>query len=322
MKVYILKCPYLRTGATCRGTFSKTTGRALPVIASHGNIHMDAASIRFGGTAVMAVSFIVLLAAENLRPLRRLRKPRWPRYAANAATTAMAMVVGSLVVRPVGLGLAAVSTEKSLGLLHALPLPGWAQFIGGFLLMDLTFYYWHRLNHIVPFLWRFHSVHHIDPDLDVTTSMRFHFGEVGLSAFFRAAQVTVVGIAPVTYMAYELLFTLATLFHHSNLQLPLGVEKKINLVLVTPRMHGIHHSVVRSELNSNYSVIFRWWDTLNRSLVLNVPQSAITIGVGRYQRPGDNGILRLTALPFGPFARERAARAPRFGADSLSVMAQ
>ncbi|GBE15854.1 MAG TPA: hypothetical protein ENH32_00565 [Proteobacteria bacterium] len=85
-------------------------------------------------------------------------------------------------------------------------------------------------------------------------------------------------------------------------------------------MHGVHHSVVRSELNSNYSVIFRWWDAINRSLVLNVPQSAITIGVGRFQSPEDNRILRLIGLPFESFKRERPPRSPRFGKRDLGTM--
>jgi sterol desaturase/sphingolipid hydroxylase (fatty acid hydroxylase superfamily) len=100
------------------------------------------------------------------------------------------------------------------------------------------------------------------------------------------------------------------------------LEKGINSVLVTPRMHGIHHSVVRSELNSNYSVIFRWWDALNRSLVLNVPQSAISTGVGRFAGEGDNRILRLITQPFGKFRRERSARQPRFGERDLRRMVE
>jgi len=141
-----------------------------------------------------------------------------------------------------------------------------------------------------------------------------------LSAIFRAVQVFLIGVAPLTYVVYETVFTLATLFHHSNLNMPVNLERRLNRVLVTPRMHGIHHSVVRSELNSNYSVIFRWWDALNRSLVLNVPSSALTIGVGRFQRPGDNNILRLIRLPFGIFKKEKPARPPRFDEAGLGTI--
>lgn len=269
---------------------------------------------------LLVAGFAVLLAAENIRPLRARKQPRFGRYFTNAALTFLAVLAGAIAVRPVGLGLAHLSEAKAFGVLNWLALPGWAKFASGFLLMDLTFYYWHRFNHTIHFLWRFHSVHHIDPDLDVTTSMRFHFGEVLLSTFFRAGQIAVIGIAPVTYIVFETCFTLATLFHHGNIQIPVTVERVLNRVLVTPRMHGIHHSVVRSELNSNYAVIFRWWDALNRSLVLNVPQSAITIGVGRFAGKGDNNIFRLVALPFGRFRREKPARPPRFGTSDLGSM--
>jgi sterol desaturase/sphingolipid hydroxylase (fatty acid hydroxylase superfamily) len=280
-----------------------------------------------GGFKTLSTVFVVgglmvLLAAENLRPLRVRKKTRPGRYLTNAVLTGLALLAGAVAVRPVGLGLAYLSETRAFGVLNWLTLPGWARFAAGFLIMDLTFYYWHRFNHTVHFLWRFHSVHHIDPDLDVTTSMRFHFGEVLLSTLFRAVQVAAIGIAPVTYIVYETCFTLATLFHHSNLQIPVTVERSINRVLVTPRMHGIHHSVVRSELNSNYSVIFRWWDALNQSLVLNVPQSAISAGVGRFAGEGDNSILRLVALPFGKFRREKPARPPRFGTSDLGRMAE
>lgn len=274
-------------------------------------------------SGVLLVSgFGMLLVAENIYPLRARKRPRPGRYVTNAVMTSLAVLAGAAAVRPVGLGLASLTEARAFGALNWLALPGWAKFAAGFLLMDLTFYYWHRVNHTVHFLWRFHSVHHIDPDLDVTTSMRFHFGEVLLSSFFRAAQVAAIGIAPQTYIVYESCFTLATLFHHSNLKVPLSLERGLNRILVTPRMHGIHHSVVRSELNSNYSVIFRWWDALNRSLVLNVPQSAITIGVGRFADARDNRVLRLAMLPFGKFRRERPARPPRFEVLNMSRMVE
>jgi len=281
---------------------------------------LESDTFRTFSMVLLGAGFIGLLTAENILPLRYRRHPRGGRYLTNIVITALGLATGAVLVRPVAFGLTLFSAERSFGLLYLMELPGWVRFAAGFLLLDLTFYYWHRLNHSIHFLWRFHSVHHIDLDMDVTTSMRFHFVEVALSAIFRAVQVVMVGISPVTYVIYELVFSLSTMFHHSNLSLPLEVEKKINKVLVTPRMHGVHHSVVRSELNSNYSVVFRWWDALNRSLVLNVPQSAINTGVGRFKHQGDNCILRLITLPFGAFPKERASRAPRFGREDLGVM--
>jgi len=135
-------------------------------------------------------------------------------------------------------------------------MPGAVAMAGGFLLMDLSFYCWHRLNHTMPLLWRLHNAHHTDPDLDVSTSFRFHAGEILLSTGFRALQVVVIGVAPALYVTYDLVLQSATMFHHSNLRLPIRLERLMNLAVVTPRMHGIHHSTVRAETDSDYSVIF------------------------------------------------------------------
>jgi sterol desaturase/sphingolipid hydroxylase (fatty acid hydroxylase superfamily) len=243
--------------------------------------------------------FLLLLLLESHLPLRRPKRPRRARYVANGALTGLALVTGGLIVRPLALGMAVWAELHSFGLLQLVDLPLWLQLAAGFLLMDLTFYYWHRLNHTWPLLWRFHNVHHVDPDLDVTTSFRFHFGEVLYSTAFRLLQVGLLGVMPLTYVLYELLFNCATMFHHSNLHLPVHWERRLNRVLVTPRMHGVHHSVVAPETNSNYSVVFSWWDRLNRSLRLNLRQADLVIGVPGYLRPGDNRILPLLALPFG-----------------------
>lgn len=242
--------------------------------------------------------FVLLLALETLRPLRRLKRRRGGRYVANGALTGLGFLTGVLTVRPAALGAAFWGQQHSLGLLNLVHLPLWVQVAVGVLLMDLTFYYWHRLNHTRPLLWRFHNVHHADPDMDVTTSFRFHWGEVLYSTVFRLLQVLLIGVVPFTYLVYEVVFNGATMFHHSNLRLPVAWERRLNLVFVTPRMHGVHHSAVGIETNSNYSVIFSWWDRLNRSLKLNVAPRDIVIGVPGYLRPGDNRILPMLALPF------------------------
>jgi len=147
-------------------------------------------------------------------------------------------------------------------------------------------------------LWRFHNVHHIDPDLDVSTSFRFHFVEIAYSSVFRVFQVLLIGADPLTYAVYETVFAAETMLHHSNVRLPLELERWLNKVIVTPRMHGVHHSAVGPETNSNYGVIFPWWDRLNRTLVLNVPQSSIRIGVPGYLEVQDNRFWNLLIMPF------------------------
>jgi sterol desaturase/sphingolipid hydroxylase (fatty acid hydroxylase superfamily) len=252
---------------------------------------------KFFPVAVVAV-FALLWALETWRPLRRRKRWHRQRLPVNFCFTALAFAAGSLIVRPAALGLALWAQGHSFGVLHLLHLPSWLAVVAGVLWMDVTFYYWHRLNHVRPLLWRFHNVHHVDPDLDVTTSFRFHFVEVLYSTPFRLLQVALLGVSPTIYVLYEFLFNCATMFHHSNVRLPLALERGINKVLVTPRMHGIHHSAVGSETNSNYSVVFSCWDRLNRSLRLNISQAEVVIGVAGYLLKEDNRLLPLVTLPF------------------------
>ena len=121
---------------------------------------------------------------------------------------------------------------------------------------------------------------------------------MALSTIFRVVQVVVIGMSVWTFAIYEIVFQANTLFHHSNVRLPIGLERVLNRVLVTPRMHGIHHSQVRNETNSNYSVVLPWWDWLHRTLRLNIPQSQVRIGIPGYARPEDNRIWHLLTLPF------------------------
>ncbi len=240
----------------------------------------------------------LLLALENRYSLRRRTSPLTHRLVINLVVSVFALMVGLFVVKSVTLRLALWTGQQPFGLLNLIDLPIYVKFAVGFLLMDLTFYYWHQANHYVPILWRFHCVHHIDPDLDVSTSFRFHFGEVLYSVVFRVLQVSLIGVSPTIYIVYEMAFQCATMFHHSNLCLPIEVERLINKFIVTPRMHGIHHSIVKDETNSNFSVIFRWWDALHGTLRLNVRQSDITIGVSAYLKLEDNKIWNVLALPF------------------------
>jgi sterol desaturase/sphingolipid hydroxylase (fatty acid hydroxylase superfamily) len=241
--------------------------------------------------------FILLFAAEKLFPLRQSREPLLARLFINATISGLAFVVAAMVVRPSTLRALNWASEQPFGLIHLLPWP-WAQFIIGFLLLDLSFYYWHVLNHKAPLFWRFHNVHHIDPDLDVSTGFRFHFGEVLLSTLFRVVQVSLIGISFATFAVYEVIFQANTLFHHSNLRLPIRVERWLNKILVTPRMHGIHHSQVQRETNSNFGVVFSWWDRLHKTLGLDIAQSKIEIGIPGYASPADNNLCRTFIMPF------------------------
>jgi sterol desaturase/sphingolipid hydroxylase (fatty acid hydroxylase superfamily) len=258
---------------------------------------------------ILVVAFGALVAAEAAWPLRRRLRPRGERVTVNLVLAVLAAVTVRFAVVPVGVATALFAERAGVGLvrwLTAAPVLAWPL---AAVLLDYTMYLWHRLNHRVPVLWRFHLVHHTDLDLDVSTALRFHAGELLLSCAWRAAQVLVIGPSVTLLLAFEVVFELAAAFHHSNWRLPRALERALGLVVVTPRMHGIHHSVVEDETNSNWSVILSWWDRAHGTLRLDVPQADVTIGLPAYRKPEELRAWRLLALPF---TRQRAAwpRAP------------
>jgi sterol desaturase/sphingolipid hydroxylase (fatty acid hydroxylase superfamily) len=250
-----------------------------------------------GGAVIGGIASLLFLL-ERFIPLRRAKRPLAGRLFVNLVFALLAFATVTLAVRPAAVAVLGWTGRASFGLLHLPALPEAVRPVLAFMMMDLTFYWWHRANHSFPLLWRFHNVHHIDPDMDVTTAFRFHFGELVFSSAFRVVQIGLIAPSPLAYAAYELVFQAGTLFHHSNVRLPIRCERLLNRVLVTPRMHGIHHSQVREETNSNYSTVFPWWDRLHRTLRLNIPQAEVEIGIPAYARLEDNRLRSALAIPF------------------------
>lgn len=214
-----------------------------------------------GGPLVVAMCGAAAVA-ETVAPLRRRvskRRERWPR---NVAFAALAAVIVRGAIVPATQACARKAARHRFGLLRWLPLPRVIRGAVGILALDYTMYLWHRALHAPP-LWRFHAVHHADRDLDVTTALRFHAGELIASLPFRCLQVGVLGVEPSLALTYEVAMQLAALFHHSNLRLPAVVDAALSSVVVTPRMHGVHHSVELRETASNWSVLFSFWDRLH-----------------------------------------------------------
>jgi sterol desaturase/sphingolipid hydroxylase (fatty acid hydroxylase superfamily) len=247
---------------------------------------------------ILIFLILLLFISERVFPLREEKSLFKIRLAINIIISLLSFIIAFLLIAPSINSVLGWTSKENFGLLYLTELPVFIEGIIAFLLMDLAFYYWHLLNHKIPFLWRFHNVHHIDPDLDITTAFRFHFGEIGMSAGFRVIQISLIGISPIAFIVYETCFTANTLFHHSNIKMPIKVERILNKFLVTPRMHGIHHSQIKNETNSNYSTVFPWWDWLHKTIKLNIPQKNIIIGVPAYSEKSDNSLWNILTLPF------------------------
>jgi sterol desaturase/sphingolipid hydroxylase (fatty acid hydroxylase superfamily) len=235
---------------------------------------------------------------ERHRPLRRSVESKLRRNARNLAVAALSAGTIQWAEKPITQPLTALVERRGWGLLQRLSLPGWLEVPLAVALLDYTLYLWHVLVHKVPYLWRFHQPHHVDLDLDASTALRFHFAEMVVSVPWRAAQVVGIGVSPLALSVWQTATLVEILFHHSNVDLPISVERWLCRFLVTPRMHGIHHSIVPEETNSNWSSGLTLWDWLHGTLRLNVPQKALVIGVPAYRNPEEVTLPSVLAMPF------------------------
>lgn len=249
-------------------------------------------------TVLIIGTLATVVVMELRRPLRKEREDKLRRNARNAALSVMAATTVGLAEKPVVGPLALAVQKNRWGLLKMFRLPAWAEVALSVLLLDYTLYLWHVLTHKAPLLARFHRAHHVDLDLDASTALRFHCGELMLSVPWRAAQVRLIGVSPLGLALWQTLTLMAIMFHHSNIRLPYDIERRLCRIIVTPRMHGIHHSVVKEETDSNWSTIFAWPDYLHRTIRLNVPQQGIDIGVAGCQDPAQLTLGKVLALPF------------------------
>lgn len=248
-----------------------------------------------------------LVVAERRRALRKrapapdsraVQRPYDHRIVTNLVIAGLTAAVSQLAMTPVVQPLIEITERRRIGLTQWLPLPRWARDAVAVLLLDYTLYWWHVLEHRLPLLYRFHQVHHADLELDVSTAARFHAGEFVASVPWRAAQIIVIGASPRAFTLWQRLTMLSVLFHHSNLRLPVAVEQRLATLVMTPRLHGIHHSIVPEEQDSNWSSGLTVWDRAHGTLRANVAQDEIEIGVAACREPGDVSLTRSLAMPF------------------------
>jgi sterol desaturase/sphingolipid hydroxylase (fatty acid hydroxylase superfamily) len=256
----------------------------------------------------IAGACVALVTLELCLPLRRATEPPAQRNLRNLAVAGISAAVLRVAQKPLLDWLATRIESRRVGLLQQFALPKWLELSLAVVLMDYTLYLWHVLTHRVPLLWRFHRVHHFDRDLSASTALRFHFGELLLSIPWRAAQMLTIGVGRRALSLWQNLLLLSVLFHHSNVRLPKSIERHLVPLLVTPRMHGIHHSRVAEEIHSNWSSGLTVWDRMHGTLRLEVPQDAIVIGVPDQTVEDGPELSRLLVRPF-----ERQHRLAREG---------
>ena len=246
----------------------------------------------------IAAVTLILLCLQALRPLRRAKHEPNARMARNILFALPAFFVNRVLLLPIPFAVCNWAQMQHFGLFNRFNWPLALQVLVGVLALDYAYYWWHIATHRVPLLWRFHRIHHADEDMDVTTATRFHWAELLVSVLFRSATVWLLGIAPIAFLLYEVLFEIAGQFHHSNWRLNLNTESKLSRLFITPRLHGIHHSVERDETDSNWGTVFSLWDKWHQTRRDDVPQNEIVIGAPDLRHERDLSVWQLWTLPF------------------------
>ena len=244
-----------------------------------------------------ALVFVTLYLAERKWPLRTFVDRGLRRVGVNLVIAALSFGAVALIYGTIVLGSVNWAERHGIGLLRWSGAPTVIATVLSVVLLDYTLWHWHWLNHRIPLLWRFHAAHHADLDLDASTALRFHPGELLLSVPFRVIQVVALGVAARPLVLWETLVLVFILFHHSNLRLPSRLDRLLGFIMITPRVHGIHHSRRPAELHSNFGTLSSVWDRLHGLRVTAVAQEAIHIGL-----PGQSddrlGVLKSLAVPF------------------------
>lgn len=217
------------------------------------------ASLRFG---VFLVVLLVLMVLEALLPRRRLRHSKLQRWTSNIALVVLNTMTVRLLVPIAGVAAAALAQQQQWGLLNLVPLPSWMEMLLFLLAFDLAIYFQHRVFHAVPLLWRLHRMHHTDRDYDVTTGNRFHPLSIVVSSLIKIVLILLAGPSVVAVVVAEVLLNACAMFNHSNLRIPVSLDRFLRLLVVTPDMHRVHHSIDQDEHNRNFGFNFPWWDRL------------------------------------------------------------
>src|SRR4051794_21634970 len=244
--------------------------------------------------------FAALALWEVLAPRRGMLIGRGRRWPSNLGILVLDAVLVRLLIPVAAVGVAVIAAQRGWGLLNITPWPAWLEALFGFCVLDLAIYGQHVAFHKVPVLWRLHRMHHADLDIDVSTGLRFHPIEIVLSMLIKIAIVLLIGVPAVAVIAFEVVLNATSMFNHSNAAMPLWLDQIVRLLVVTPDMHRVHHSVLRHETDSNFGFNFPWWDRVFGTY-RQQPEAGhdrMTIGLPIFRDPQELRLDRLITQPF------------------------
>ncbi len=218
--------------------------------------------------SVFLVLFALFATLEALAPRRARSQPRSTRWFTNLSIVllnTLALRALAIALPFLAVGAAVDAWRMGWGLFNNLTWPLWVEVGLALLILDFAIWLQHLVTHKVPFLWRFHRVHHADRDFDVTTALRFHPLEILASMVLKIGVIYLLGPQAIAVVLFEVILNGTAMFNHTNLRLPLWLDRAVRLVLVTPDMHRVHHSIHRHEHDSNYGFALSVWDRIFRT---------------------------------------------------------
>ncbi len=257
--------------------------------------------------SVFLAVFVILAVFELAHPRRERSQPRLSRWRTNLGILLIDVIAQRLLVGALAFGAALYGQTHGWGLFNALKWPVPVEAALGFLKLDLAIWAQHVASHRWPMLWRLHQVHHADLDVDLTTGIRFHPGEIVLSAVFKAGVVLALGIGPWTVVAFEAVLNASSLYTHANIALPRRIDGALRWVFCTPDMHRIHHSADRAEADTNYGFFLSVWDRLFGTMRADPAHGhgRMILGLAHHQEARG---MRIGALLSMPFMRDGVAK--------------
>jgi len=258
---------------------------------------MDKLSLHEWKTLIMLAGYVVVISCELFFPFFKNFTNKFVHDVRNLGIGMFNALLAALVFAGSFIWLSTWTEVNSFGLLNLFDLPAWLSLLLAVIIFDLWMYYWHRISHLVPFLWRFHRMHHTDRQMDASTALRFHFGEIIISFIFRLPVVCLLGMSLLEFLLYETLLQPVIIFHHSNVSFPKKLDSFLQWFLVTPNMHRVHHSDKAKETHSNFSSIFSFWDRLFGSFNKLADTKNIQYGLPQFENETSQTVVGMIKTP-------------------------